>query len=189
VFNHQENIGYDLERCAKILHSGGVIGYPTEYCFGIGCDPDNHNAINKLLRLKRRDWRKGLILVADNYSRFNRYLALSWSAVEQQTKPTWPGHTTWLIPARPEASPWLRGQHTTLAVRVSGHRHVRLLSRSFGRALVSTSANSAGQQPVRSAKQLMALFGNALDYIVDARVGGEFAPSAIIRLSDNRVIR
>lgn len=169
----------DLETAAAVLRAGGIVAYPTESCYGLGCDPDNHGAVRRLLRLKRRDWRHGLILVADHAGRLQRYLAPLHPPAGAHLAATWPGPFTWLVPARPRVSPWLRGSHDSLAVRVTAHAGAASLCRAARRAIVSTSANRHGRRPALSAGAVRREFGAELDYILVGTLGGEDRPTQI----------
>ncbi len=179
----------DLLYCAEVIRRGGVVAYPTEFCYGLGCDPHNPQAVKRLLDIKRRHWCKGLILVADSYPKFNRYLDRSWSEVESTVSASWPGPTTWLIPASSKVSHWLRGRQSNLAVRLSAHRDVRLLSRFSRSALVSTSCNYSGQQPLRSVEAVISQFAGVVDYILPGHVTGGSRPSQIRNLLTGEVVR
>ena len=131
------------------MHAGGVIAYPTESCYGLGCDPRNNRAIRDLLGIKQRHWNKGLIIIAASVEQLDRYIdreQLNMNKVLQ----SWPGPTTWLLPASRDCPNWLSGEHDTLAVRVSAHPLVRRLCDILDGAIVSTSANTSGQRPARS---------------------------------------
>ena len=91
---------------------------------------------------------------------------------------TWPGPYTWVVPAE-SAPPWLRGNHDSVAVRVTAHPGVQALCHAFGGALVSTSANVSGKPPARDALALRQQFGRGLDYILPGRLGGDGKPSEI----------
>ena len=145
---------WQLRRAGHHLKHGGLVAYPTEAVFGLGCDPRHASALRRLLALKQRDWRKGLILIAAQFTQFEAYLEPQPAELEARARARWPGATTWLWPARPGVSPLLRGRHRTLAVRIPGHPVARALSQALGHPLVSTSANRAGQHPARSALEV-----------------------------------
>ncbi|CAG0949087.1 Threonylcarbamoyl-AMP synthase [Methylophilaceae bacterium] len=173
------------------LKSGGVIAYPTESVFGLGCDPTNRRAVQRILRLKGRPQRKGLILVADRFRRLQDYIAplneiqtehlhLSWS---RQSRPH-----TWLVPAARHCPKWLTGTHATIAVRVSSHALTAKLSKTSGMALVSTSANRRGCQPARTTRQCYRLFGNQVR-VIHGLTGRARKPSTIQDLCTGKIIR
>lgn len=173
------------------LKSGGVIAYPTESIFGLGCDPGNRKAVQRILRLMGRPQRKGLILVADRLSKLQPYMAPLNAAQTSQLRQSWQnpvrGHT-WLVPAAGNCPKWLTGKHTTLAVRVSNHALTARLSRESGSALVSTSANRSGCQPARTSRECQRLFGKQVR-VIAGRTGRAKKPSIIQDLASGKIIR
>lgn len=171
---------WHLRQAVHHLHQGGLLAYPTEAVYGLGCDPRNEEAVLRLLALKQRPWQKGLILVAADYSQLEPYLLPLSSEVEQRVFSTWPGPNTWILPARPEVPQWLRGQHRSLAVRISAHPPVAELCRAWGDALISTSANLTGRPPIKRAWQLRRQqLGHSIDAILPAELGQQRQPTAI----------
>lgn len=164
-----------IATAARRVRAGGVIAYPTEAVYGLGCDPRNRRAVARLLRLKRRPAYKGLIVIAANAQQLWPYAP----ELPARAIATWPGAHTWLVPARPRVPFWLRGRHATLAVRVTAHRIAARLCRAAHMALVSTSANRARARPARSAREVARRFGAALDGIVAGRVNRRARPTPI----------
>lgn len=173
------------------LKSGGVIAYPTESIFGLGCDPSNRQAVQRILRLKGRPQRKGLILVADHLSKLQRYITPLSTTQTQTLQKSWQNTTrphTWLVPAAQHCPKWLSGRHATLAVRVSTHALTAGLSKRSGMALVSTSANRSGCQPAKTTRQCYRLFGNRVR-VIQGLTGRAKRPSTIQDLLTGKVIR
>ncbi len=170
---------WHLRIARDVLRSGGVVAYPTEAVYGLGCDPQSWTAVDKLLRLKRRPVAKGLILVAASLEQLAPYIAPLSDEIAQRVLPTWPGPFTWLLPTAEHTAPWLRGEHATIAVRISDHPVVKALCEMFGGALVSTSANAAGRPPARNALTVQRVFGSELDYILHGPLGGLERPTSI----------
>jgi len=167
-----------------------LVAYPTEAVFGLGCDPRNIAALRRLLALKQRSWRKGLILIADEWSQLASYLQPQPARVHARASASWPGPTTWLWPVRAQVSPWLRGAHPTLAVRIPAHPAARALCRVFGHALVSTSANRAGQNPARSALEVRRKLGaHTPILILHGDVNRRARPSQILDLLSGQALR
>jgi L-threonylcarbamoyladenylate synthase len=173
---------------AAHLRRGGLIAYPTESCYGLGCDPDNRAAVLRLLRLKQRPQRKGLILIASSYRQVARYLQPLTSAQQQQLSTAGAQAITYLMPARHAAPRWLRGEHDTLAVRLTAHRQAARLCRSVNSALVSTSANRSGRQPARTYAQCQRMFGREV-WVLPGRVGKRKKPSTIRTWTDGKIVR
>ena len=133
------------------LNDGAVIFYPTEALYGLGCDPDNEQAVMDLLAIKQRPVEKGLILIADNYSQLLPYIDDSKIPMDKRPEifSSWPGPVTWVLPASESAPKWITGKFDSIAVRVTNHAGVKVLCAEFGKTLVSTSANLAGCDPVQ----------------------------------------
>ena len=170
------------------LARGGVIAYPTESCYGLGCDPRNPRAVAWILSLKGRPVAKGLILIADRFERLAGLVAPPTPAQLALTASTWPGPHTWLMPAGRRTPPWLKGRHSTLAVRVTAHPEAAGLCRALGMALVSTSANRSGQKPLKTARECRRVFGHGA-MVVHGTVGRRRRPSTIQDLLTGRVLR
>ena len=167
-----------LQHAARVLRAGGVVAYPTEAVFGLGCDPLNQAAVLRLLVIKQRPMDKGLILIAHRLEQLLPFLHPLAADVEQRVRETWPGPVTWLLPARPAAPRWLRGRHSTLAVRVTAHPLAAALCEAFGGPIVSTSANASGRPPARSALQTR-LRCPGVDLILAGATGGLARPTPI----------
>ena len=173
------------------LRRGGVIAYATEAVFGLGCDPDNRQAVTKLLAIKNRPVEKGLILIAASWEQLLPYIAVSEIPVDCLAKAlaSWPGPYTWVMPAQPSTPTWLTGQFTSLAVRVSSHSQVQDLCRAFGKPLVSTSANLSGLPPCRTAIEVGEQLAQSVDYILAGMVGDAINPSMILDVLTGEVLR
>ncbi len=175
-------------RIAAHLRRGGLIAYPTESCYGLGCDPANRIAVQRLLRLKQRPQRKGLILIAARYRQVARYLQPLTSGEQAILQNDGAQAVTWLMPAHPSTPRWLRGSHNTLAVRLTAHPFAAQLCRSVGSALVSTSANRSGQRPAKTYTGCRRLFGRKV-LVLPGRVGKRKNPSTIRAWADGRIVR
>jgi L-threonylcarbamoyladenylate synthase len=175
-------------RIAAHLRRGGLIAYPTESCYGLGCDPDNRIAVQLLLRLKQRPQHKGLILIASGYRQVARYLHPLTPAQQHQLEAAGAQAVTYLMPALPSTPRWLRGSHDTLAIRLTAHKQAAQLCRGVGSALVSTSANRSGQRPATTYAQCRSLFGHKV-WVLPGRVGKYKKPSTIAMWADGKIIR
>ncbi|MCG2633609.1 MAG: Sua5/YciO/YrdC/YwlC family protein [Gammaproteobacteria bacterium] len=180
---------WQLSQAAGIVRAGGVIAYPTEYCFGLGCDPLNLSAVLQLLSLKQRPISKGLILVAADYSQVDPYIGPLPTECLATVKATWPGPHTWVLPAARGVPEWLRGDHDGIALRVSAHPQVVALCRASGGPLVSTSANLTGCAPARSLLTLRRQFRGSLDGYLPGPLGGAAAPTEIRDALSGAVVR
>jgi L-threonylcarbamoyladenylate synthase len=175
----------NLQRAARVLKQGGIVAYATEYCFGLGCDPRNPAAVRRLLRLKRRSPGKGLILIAADIQQLSPYVdSIAPAALE-----TWPGPHTWLLAARAKAPRWVTGKHARIAVRITAHPQAAALCRAADMAIVSTSANRAGQVPARTDREVLRRFGKRIDYILRGHVGEAPAPTPIRDAESGKLVR
>lgn len=166
---------------APILRQGGVIAYPTEAVWGLGCDPFNEAATQHLLAIKRRDVGKGLILIAGDYAQLDGLL--DWHLLPtdraEAVYASWPGPHTWIVPATARVPHWITGLHAGVAVRLSAHPVVVALCERFGGPLVSTSANLAGEPPAYTRAQLDPALLARIDGVTEGETGGLAAPTAI----------
>lgn len=181
---------WQLAQAARTIHAGGVIAYPTEAVWGLGCDPWNTDAVHRILKLKQRPEEKGLIVVAGSVEQV-RFLLDPLPIHQQQTALSrWPGPFTCLLPDLLHQIPQqVRGRHSSIAVRVSDHPLVQALCEAAGSLLVSTSANPAGRQPARHSWQVRRYFGTGLDRLVNGQLGGYRQPSQIIDIVSGQQLR
>ena len=166
---------------ATLLRSGGVLAYPTEAVWGLGCDPFSEAAVARLLAIKQRPVDKGVILVAAELAQFDGLL--DWDALPHDridaVHATWPGPRTWIVPATARVPRWITGTHAGVAVRVSDHPEVVALCRAFGGPVVSTSANLAGEPPAFAFDALSPAVLAQVDGVGEGETGGLRAPTAI----------
>ncbi|NIY93691.1 L-threonylcarbamoyladenylate synthase [Vibrio diazotrophicus] len=181
----------NFQQTLQALQSGEVIAYPTEGVFGVGCDPDSPEAIEKLLQLKQRPVEKGLILIAASYEQLLPYIDESQLTAEQlqQVKSTWPGPVTWVMPASSKVSKRVSGQFDTIAVRVTDHPLVQQLCNAYGKPLTSTSANLTGQPSCMTTEEVEEQLGDKLVAILRGATGGRNKPSEIRDAKTLQVLR
>ena len=176
---------------AAVLQRGGVVAYPTEAVWGLGCDPFAEASVLRLLALKQRPVEKGLILVAAALEQFDGLL--DWAQLptdrREDVYASWPGPHTWIVPASGRVPHWITGAHDGVAVRVSAHPQVIALCAAFAGPLVSTSANPAGAPPPRRLEQLDPALRAALDGIVDGQTGELARPTPIRDARSGAVLR
>src|SRR5690606_23762591 len=177
-----------VQQAAASIGAGGVVAYPTEAVYGLGCDPLNQAAVLRLLAIKQRPVSKGLILLADSSEPLRDWVNAS-SAEWQQMEARWPGPVTFLVPVSARVPDWIKGEHDKVAVRVSGHPLARELARAAGMPIVSTSANRAGAAAHRNAEPLEAELGAELDGVVRGECNISDRPSTIIDLASQTIIR
>ena len=170
-----------MEATVAALRRGGVVAYPTEAVWGLGCDPRDEAATLRLLALKQREVEKGLILIAADEAQLAPFIDMAALDTGQcdAVRATWPGPHTWIVPASPAAPRWITGAHAGIAVRVSAHRPVVELCRAYGGALVSTSANRAGQPAAHGFDQLDPAIVDGVDAVLAGDTGGLQRPTDI----------
>ncbi|PJK09418.1 tRNA threonylcarbamoyladenosine biosynthesis protein RimN [Lysobacteraceae bacterium NML95-0200] len=179
------------QQAARLLAAGGLLLYPTEAVWGLGCDPRNPAAVLRLLRIKQRPVEKGLILVAADETQLAPFIDMQRLDLQQQAavRESWPGANTWVVPATADVPDWIRGAHTGIAVRVSAHPEVIALCRAFGGALVSTSANFASQPAPTSRTAIDPTLIAAVDAVLAGETGGHPSPSTIRNAISGQTLR
>lgn len=175
-----------IARAADVLLGGGIIAYPTEGVFGLGCMPDDADAVARLLHIKQRDPRKGLILIGAHKSQFDDWLDPDGELLPD-VNPAQP--TTWLAPAKPRVISLIRGDHSSVAVRLTSNPVAAAICSAVASPIVSTSANVAGQPVARNRWVLRRQFQACVDYIVPGDCGPSSGPSAIRDLASGKLIR
>jgi len=185
----------NLDRAIKALKQGDLIAYPTEAVWGLGCDPFNAKAVDKLLSLKGRTVDKGLIVVAANVDQCRLItqhlppeLRSRFQTHCERVEPTQRA-TTWVIPNNNAMPRWITGQFNTVAVRVSRHPIVVELCQAFDCMMVSTSANLSGQVAAQNRHQVEDTFLNRVQVYVDGSLGGQQQTSELRHLVTNEVLR
>jgi L-threonylcarbamoyladenylate synthase len=177
-----------VQQAAREVRAGAVIAYPTEAVWGLGCDPWNEYAVDRLLAIKNRSVSKGLILVADNIRQFDFLFEDFPQDWIDRMASTWPGPNTWLVPHQNLLPEWVTGVHDTVALRVSDHPQVRDLCSLVG-PLISTSANPQGRPPARTRLRIEQYFRGQVDLVLGGSLGGRKNPSVIRDLASGDVIR
>lgn len=168
-----------IARAARLLAAGSVIAYPTEGVYGLGCLPTKLAAIERILKIKQRSWRKGLALIAASFEQLEPWVRLPRDGLREEILASWPGAVTWVLPAHVGVPALLTGGRRTLAVRVTAHRQTRLLCLRTGSALISTSANLSGRPPLRSALAVRRRLGRDVDLTLAGPLGELHGPTPI----------
>ncbi|AAP95379.1 tRNA threonylcarbamoyladenosine biosynthesis protein RimN [[Haemophilus] ducreyi] len=174
----------------ELLKQNQVVAYPTESVFGLGCNPNNEEAIRQLLQLKNRPIEKGLILVAPT-----KELLLPYIDESQLTEKHWQRFdtiteqaVTWIMPVHKNVSHYLTGKFNTIAVRLCRVPAVVKLCESLGFALTSTSANFTGLPPCRTALEVKQQFGDHFP-VLEAETGNRMNPSEIRDIFTQHIFR
>lgn len=179
-----------ISLAVKALQQGGVIIYPTEAVYGIGCDPYNEKAVQKLLAIKQRSVEHGLILLIDNWRNIMPLINLDYELdfVAIENNPV--KNITWLFPASNQVPSWITGKHDQVAIRSPDHHLAKKICAAFKGPIVSTSANITGKPACTSYTAVINNFNDLrIDYIVDSPVGSYQQPSTIIDYLTREVIR
>jgi L-threonylcarbamoyladenylate synthase len=176
-------------RAARVVRGGGVVAYPTEAVFGLGCLPHDRKAVERVLAMKRRSWHKGLIVIGASLEQLERYVVLPPEPRRREVLASWPGPHTWILDARAGVPRWITGGRASVAVRWTAHPVAAALCLAVGEALVSTSANVSRRPPHRRPLRLRRDFGPLVDYVLAGPLGGDAAPTAIRDGRSGRVLR
>jgi L-threonylcarbamoyladenylate synthase len=179
---------WQIQQAAQVIRAGGVIAYPTEAVWGLGCDPWDGLAVERLLALKNRPEHKGVILVAGDIEQFDFILNDLPDIWIDRLEGSWPGPNTWLVPHQNLLPEWITGEHDSVALRVTDHPLVQALCGHAG-PIVSTSANPAGRPSARSRLRVEQYFPRQLDKVLGGSLGGRKNPSLIRDLVTGDVIR
>lgn len=179
----------DMDAAAAVLRAGGVIAYPTEGVYGLGCDPANLAAFQRIFAAKRRPPEQGVLLIAASLEQVRPLIGDAPQAAFDRANAIWPGPHTFIFPRSAAVPEWVAGGHPGIALRVTAHAPAAALCRAFGGPLVSTSANRHGEAPALSAAAIQAIFGDELDGVVDAPLGGLARPTPITDAVSGAIIR
>jgi len=179
------NMSSEIEKAIQTLKQGGLILYPTDTVWGIGCDATNANAVRKVYNLKQREDNKALICLVNNYSMLERHVdnvpKMAYTILDIADKPT-----TVIYDAPAGIAENLVAKDNTLAIRIVDHKFCEKLIKYFGRPIVSTSANISGQPTPNSFKEISEAILKGVDYVVNLQNENKNAkPSTIIKLSNN----
>jgi L-threonylcarbamoyladenylate synthase len=178
---------FSVRHAAHIIRSGGIIAYPTDTIYGLGCDPYNARAVYNINRLKQRPLNKQFILLASDITQIKPLIISSDAQDNLITQATEP--TSWVIDANPETPTWLTDKQNTVTIRISENNTVKRLCEMLGHAIISTSANPPGKAPARNSLELHHYFHNHVHKILASQQKLTGRPSKIIRLCDNHIIR
>lgn len=177
----------EIKLAIDAIKKGGVVAYPTEAIYGLGCDPFNEIAVHKILDVKQRSIDKGLILIASDFSQIKDLIIPSEHMA--LILKTWPGPNTWVFPATDKVPKWITGQFQGVAIRVTDHPLAKLLCSEFAGPLVSTSANLSSKSPAKTWHALDEKLLEAIDYVVKGPVGGLEKCSSIRDALNLKVLR
>jgi len=179
----------NLEKSARILSNGGLVAHPTEGVYGIACLPFNFPSVARLLSIKKRSWKKGLILIASDIRQIDSLVHMPNNKIKEEILNSWPGPTTWLLKARKNVPFFVKGDHETIAIRITNHDISKKLCYKLNSPLVSTSANIARRKPLKTALGVRKELGKYLDFILSGPLGNLNGPTMLRNGLDGSIIR
>ncbi|ERJ78384.1 threonylcarbamoyl-AMP synthase [Prevotella melaninogenica] len=174
----------DIKKAIEVMRQGGVILYPTDTVWGIGCDATNAEAVAKVYALKRRDDSKALICLVDSDNRLQRYVRnvpdVAWQLIEAVEKPT-----TLILDGAVNLAPNLIAEDGSIGIRVTKEAFSRELCYRFQKAIVSTSANVSGEPAAQNYCDISQEILDGVDYVCQSRRQEHkpHTPSSIIKLA------
>ena len=176
----------DIKKAVEVMKNGGVILYPTDTVWGIGCDATNAEAVAKVYKIKQRDDSKALICLVDSGARLQRYVRnapeVAWNVMELATKPT-----TVIFDEAVNLAPNLIAEDGSIAMRITNEEFSKELCYRFQKPIVSTSANISGQPAAQNYCDISEELLNAVDYVCFSRRQEHkpHTPSSIIKIKNN----
>jgi L-threonylcarbamoyladenylate synthase len=174
-------------QASDVLLGGGVIAYPTEGVFGLGCLPDDVDAVARILRIKQRSLAKGLILIAARPEQFDDWIDPAARGALPGPDPRQP--VTWIVPPAARVPALVTGGHSGLAVRITTNPTAAAICEYVDMPIVSTSANVSGRPVARNRYVLRRNFGRLVDFVVPGECGPASGPSEIRDLETGKVLR
>ncbi|WXG42439.1 MAG: L-threonylcarbamoyladenylate synthase [Candidatus Freyarchaeum deiterrae] len=171
-----------IKEAGKLLRKGKLVAYPTDTVYGLGADPFNINAVENLLKVKKRKVELGLpILVSDES--VARRIAEFTPEADLLSKSFWPGTLTLVLKTRIKIPRIVTGNRDNIAIRLPSHKVPQLLAGCLDGVLVGTSANISGEPSAMNAQQVQEQIGRNIDMIIDGGETSSDQPSTIIDLT------
>ena len=174
-----------VDKCIEVLREGGLILYPTDTVWGIGCDATNEEAVQKIYALKRSQDKKSMLCLMRDADMIVRYVnkapGIAFEVMELSDKPL-----TAILPGATGVAVSLIPETQTLGVRIPQHDFCQALLRKFGKPIVSTSANISGEPTAKRLKDVAQEIIGGVDYVVHPRFEGKptLKPSSIIAFGE-----
>lgn len=176
--------GRHIERAVDVLRQGGVIIYPTDTIYGIGCDITSKSAIERVQRIKGRDSKKPMSFICSDLKDVSRYARVS-NYAHRMLKQCLPGAYTFVLPATRETPRLLTTRQKTVGLRIPDHPVPLALVKALGEPILSTSANFSDQDVITEPWELEEKMGHLVDLILDCG-SLPVQPSSVISLIDDR---
>lgn len=186
----QQNMTEDIRQACEVMARGGVILYPTDTIWGIGCDATNEEAVRRVYEIKRRTDSKAMLVLVDSAVKVDFYVEdvppVAWDLIELTTKPL-----TIIYSGARHLAPNLLAEDGSVGIRVTSEDFSRRLCQQFRKAIVSTSANISGQPSPANFRQISEEIKSAVDYIVQYRQDDTAGarPSSIIKLGEGGLVK
>ncbi len=177
-----------VREAAAVLAGGGVMGYPTETFYGLGASALSRRAVGKVFRLKKRDARKPLSLIASDLDMVRDLAGPLSSAFLSVAEDFWPGPLTAVLPAAAGLPEWLLGPGRTVGVRVPSPAWLRRLAYELSAPITATSANRAGEPEIAAPEPVLALFGGRIELFIDGGPTPGGRPSTVVDFSGERPV-
>lgn len=180
----------DILNALHVLREGGVILYPTDTVWGIGCDATNQQAVKRIYTIKQRSDAKAMLLLIDSSAKLPNYVAdipsIAWDLIDVAVKPL-----TIIYPGAKNLAPDLLAEDGSVGIRITNEKYSRLLCERFRKPIVSTSANISGQLAPQNFDQIDPRIIAAVDYVVKYRQDDSTiaVPSSIIKIGENGTVQ
>lgn len=177
----------EARKAAEILRAGGVIVYPTETVYGLGCNPWDHDAWERIIRLKRRDSGRSMLLLADSRKMIEETTGELSPLAARLAETFWPGPLTLVLRPERELPRWFYGPSGGVAFRVTVSEVSRAIIGEFGKPIVSTSANISGEPTVATFEEALRLFGDDTDLVVNCIEPLFGVPSTVVDVTSGHM--
>lgn len=171
---------------ARVVRKGGLVAYPTDTVYGLGCDPFNHQAVLRLVRAKERKSGELPVLV-DNLERGREIGNIDKTSLRLAQR-FWPGPMTLVVPAKALLPPQVTGPSNTVGLRIPNRTETLELIKHCGGAIVGTSANVTGDAPSKSAEEVLRALKGRVDIVLDGGPATLGAESTVVRLDNGEVM-
>lgn len=185
-----DSIEEEIKTCLDILNKGGIILYPTDTIWGIGCDATNANAVKRIYELKLREDNKAMLVLLDNDCKLERYVndvpEIAYELMDVADKPL-----TIIYDNGYNLASNLMGDNNSVGIRITKEKFSKTLCQRLRRPLVSTSANISGEPSAQTFSEVSEKIKNGVDYIVKYRQDDKnpHSASSIIKLSEDGTIK
>ena len=175
------------QRLNRFIRRGGIIAYPTESCFGIGCDPKNRIAIKKIIKIKKRSLDKNFIIIGSSINQFNYFLNPLSRSTKKSLYSKWPGAHTWLLNTNKRCPNWLKNK-SKIALRIPSFSQCQILTKSIDIAITSSSLNLSGKIPLKNYRDACRFLPNQVK-LIKGRIGNNKRPSVIQDFKTKKIFR